>query len=139
MEWVKEILRDLKVTADNVANPAFGSKSPVNLNPTGEKWLIESGLKEYLDIHKTDLIKTCEEKKATNPYEVQEYIFKLFDTLKFESSFDDKLKKFAFEKGSTMNIVRRVGAIYFRNVCLSEFGMDREDIDKHDPENRKTK
>ena len=33
-----------------------------------------------------------------------------------------------------MNIMRRIAAIYFRNLCLNEFGMKTEDIDIHDPE-----
>ena len=43
MTWVKETLHDLRITVDNLVNPAFGSKSPVKLNEMGEKWLVESG------------------------------------------------------------------------------------------------
>lgn len=134
MKWVKDILHDLKIASDNAVKPVFSSKSPVNLNETGIKWLAESGLKDYIDSHKVELMKRCEDKKTTNPYEVQEHVFKLFDTMQFDGDFEDKLKKFAFEKGSSMNIVRRVGGIYFRNLCLEAFGMDKEDIDKHNPE-----
>lgn len=138
MDWVKEILHDLKVTSDNAIKPVFTSKSPVNLNQTGEAWLIESGLKDYIDGHKEELMKDCEGKKVTNPYEVQIHVFRMFDNYKFDDVFDDKLKKFAFEKGSTMSIVRRVAGIYFRNLCLEKFGMNKEDIDKHDPEKKQT-
>jgi hypothetical protein len=134
MQWVRDILSDLKTASDNVITPAFGSRSPVNLNATGEEWLVDSGLKDYLDTHKDELIEMCEEKRDTNPYEVQKHIFRVFDTLVFEDNFEDELKKFAFEKGATMNIVRRVGAIYFRNLCLAKFGMNKDDIDRHDPE-----
>jgi hypothetical protein len=133
MDWVKEILKDLKTGADNASNPAFGAHSPVNLNPTGEAWIVESGLKEYIDSHKDELLKQCEDKRNTNPYEVQKHIFKLFDEMQFDTALDDKLKKFAFQKGTTMSVLRRVGGIYLRNVCLDNFGMAKEDIDKHDP------
>ena len=83
-------------------------------------------------------MKVCEEKKDTNPYEIEQHIFKVFDTLDFESGFEDKLKEFAFQKGTTMNIIRRVGAIYFRNICLDEYKMKREDIDRHNPEQEKS-
>ena len=135
MKWVKEILHKLDVASDNIAKPAFGSSSPINLNATGEKWLIDSGLKEYLDDQKSELMKICEEKRGTNPYEVQQHIFSAFDTLVFKPDFENKLKKFAFEQGTTMNLIRRVGAIYFRNVCLTDFDMNKEDIDKYNPEN----
>lgn len=130
MQWVKEILNDVKIAFDNTTTnkPAFSSLSPINLTPTGEEWLIKSGL----DTHKNELMKTCEEKRGTNPYEVQKYIFRIFDTLDFEPDFEDKLKEFAFGKGITMNIMRRVGAIYFRNLCFDQFGMNKENIDKHD-------
>lgn len=136
MQWVKDILNDLKIGSDNAARPAFGSHSPVSLNELGEAWLTESGLKDYIDSHKADLMKICEEKRDTNPYEVQKHIFKSFDNLVLETNFDDNLKKFAFDKETTMGILRRIGAIYFRNVCLVEFGMSKEDIDKHDPDKK---
>jgi hypothetical protein len=121
MEWVKEILRDLKVGVDNAtgAAPAFGAGSPIDLKPVGVEWLEQSGMKAYIDKNKTDLMARCEEKRTTNPYEVQKHIFATFDTLTFPNEVDDKLKKFAFEKGSTMAVVRRVGALYLRNLCLT--------------------
>ncbi len=134
MEWVKETLKELKTSNDNAPNPAFASHSPINLTERGSEWLEESGLKEYVNGHKNELIRVCEEKRATNPYEVQNHIFKLFDTLPFEPEFEDGLKTFAYQKGTSMDIMRRVGAIYFRNLCIAEFGMNKDDIDKHDPQ-----
>lgn len=136
MQWVKDTLHDLKVGTENsnASAPAFGEGSPINLKPIGEKWLNESGLKEYIDRKKSELLKICEEKKDSNPYEVQTYVFRAFDTLVLEPEFEDKLKKFAYEKGTSMSILRRVGAIYFRNLCLDDFGMNKDDIDKHDPQ-----
>ncbi|MFY9462732.1 MAG: hypothetical protein WAP52_00920 [Candidatus Sungiibacteriota bacterium] len=135
MSWVKETLNDLKVSTDNAntSAPAFGSGSPIDLKPIGEQWLIESGLKEYIETNKDELMKICEEKRGSNPYEVQKHIFKTFDMFSLPSEFEDKLKKFAFEKGTTMGILRRVGAIHIRNLCLTDFGMNKDDIDKHAP------
>jgi hypothetical protein len=138
MDWVKDTMGELKLAIDNINTKAFASHSPVNLTVAGENWLAESGLKQYLDTNKDELLKVCEEKKTTNPYEVQAHVFKYFDTMIFKDNFEDKLKKFAFEKGLTMETVRRIGAIYFRNMCLDQFGMKRDDIDKHDPAKPKT-
>jgi len=138
IQWLKEAVNELKVNSENENTPAFGTHSPVRLNPNGEDWLVFSGLKNYIDSHKSELIKICEEKRITNPYEVQKHIFKSFDVLSFEPAFDDTLKKFAYERGITTSILRRVGAIYFRDICLNEFKMNKEDIDKHDPERQKT-
>jgi len=127
-------MEPILIQINNTANPAFGSRSPVNLNPTGEVWLNESGLKDYLDRNKDYFLKECMGKKETNPYEVQKHTFKLFDEINLDPSFEDKLKKFAFEKGTTMAVVRRVGGIYLRNLCLENFRMNKDEIDRHDPE-----
>jgi len=137
MEWVKETLHDLKTGADNTANPAYTVHSPVNLNSTGKQWIVESGLKDYIDSNKSYFIGQCEEKKETNPYEVQKHAFKLFDEIKFDPALEDKLKKFAYEKGTTMSVIHRIGGIYLRNLCLESFNMNTEDIDKHDPDKPK--
>ncbi len=133
MKWMKETINELKISSDNQNNKAFAVNSPVNLTGVGEKWLEESGLKEHIDNNKQKYIDSCEEKKNTNPYEVQQHIFRLFDELSFETAFEDKLKAFAFEQGTTMAIIRRIGGIYLRNLCLENFGMNRDDIDNHTP------
>ena len=133
MTWVKESLRDLKINAENARTPAFAAHSPINLNATGEQWLIDSGLKEYIDLNRDYFIKICQDKKGTNPYEVQEHTFSLFSDINFDPALDDKLKKFAFEKGTSMGVLRRIGAIHLRNLCLESFGMNKDDIDKHVP------
>jgi hypothetical protein len=69
----------------------------------------------------------------SNPYEVQNNAFKAFDDLELSRVFEDKLKVFAYSKGTTMEVMRRVGGIYLRNLCLSDKGMTSEEIDKHDP------
>ena len=135
MKWVQDILRELKLLTDNSAKPAFATHSPVNLNETGKQWLVESGLGKYVEDSKEYFLKMCQEKKDTNPYEVQKHIFRLLDEHTFDAAFEDKLKKFAFEKGTTMAVVKRIAAIHVRNLCLDTFGMNKEDIDKHKPEN----
>jgi hypothetical protein len=133
MEWVKETLHDLKTGADNASNPAYAVHSPVNLNSTGEIWIARSGLRDYIDLRKESFFKACEIKKDTNPYEVQKRTFKLLDELEFDLAFEDALKKFSYEQGTTMSVLRRIGGIYLRNLCLENFNMKKEDIDKHDP------
>lgn len=133
MDWVKDTLKDLKTAADNTANPAFAAHSPINLTPLGEMWLVESGLKEYIDSNKDFFLQQCTDKKETNPYEVQKHAFKLFDDTRFDEPTEDKFKKFAYSKGTSMAVLRRVGGIYLRNLCLESFGMNKEDIEKHEP------
>jgi hypothetical protein len=93
MEWVKEVLRDLKISSDNAATPAFGTHSPVNLNQTGEEWIVESGLKEYIENNKDYFLKECQEEKNKNPYEVQKRAFRLLDEVAFDPALEVRLKK----------------------------------------------
>ncbi len=134
IEWMKSAMNDLKTASDNAGSPAFSSQSPVNLNSRGEEWLDASGLKKYLDENQNRFMNVCEDQRRTSPYDVQQCIFQYFDIVEFEPEIEKKLKEFAFSKGTTMNIMRRIAAIYFRNLCLNEFGMKTEDIDIHDPE-----
>ena len=133
MEWVKGILKEVKLASDNAATPAFAAHSPINLNALGDKFLNESGLKNYIDTNKDFLLNQCRDHGVENPYEVQQHAFKLMDGYKFDEAFYQNLQKFAFEKGTTIDVLRRVGGIYLRNVCLDSLGMNRADIDKHTP------
>jgi hypothetical protein len=123
MEWVKSTLNDLKVAVDNGPRQVFGAGSPIDLRPVGMKWLIDSGLKGYIDSNTDKLLDRCDVKTPTNSYEVQKHVFAMFDTLEFAAEVDNRVKKFAYEQGTTLAILRRVGAIYLRNLCLERFGM----------------
>ncbi len=129
LEWIVDRLKDLKIDIDNVRNQAFQNNSPLVLTPKGKTWLNDSGLKEHIEANLPVLRKSCSEKKETNAYEVQQHVFSLFDKMEFDKSFDDKLKQYAYEQGISMEVLRRIGAIYFRDICLADFKMDMKDLD----------
>lgn len=131
VEKIDSKIRELSIKLSNEEEQFFGTNSPIKLNPEGQKILHESGLQKYIDTHKEEFIKTCEEKRSSNSYEVQQHIFNMFDSIEFESEFDNKVKEYAYSNGLEMEIIRRVGAIYFRDICLGEFGMNPADIDNH--------
>jgi hypothetical protein len=131
--WIKNILKSMKINLDNKDVGAFAAQSPISLTEVGRKFLNESSIKEYVDSSISSLVQRCEAKKTANPYEVQQHIFNLFSSIEFPKEVDDKIKKYAFEKGIGSDIIRRVGAIYFRDICLDNFGMSKYEIDKHDP------
>jgi hypothetical protein len=129
MEWVKSAITDLKVHADNrlTKGQAFIAQSPICLTPMGEAWLKESGLKAYIDARIAALLACCVGVRDTNPYEVQQFVFSLFADQQLDATFEDTLEKFAFERGTTMAVLRRVGAIYFRDICLAKFNMKTQE------------
>lgn len=141
LEGVKERVKDmkenvslrieeLKTDVNNIRLNAFSSNSPISLTEKGWEILNESGLKEYIDTKKDTLLTACSPKKETNPYEVQEHVFTMFSEYTFEEEIYDTLQIYAFEKGIPMDIIRRVGAIYFRDICLTSFGMNAEELGK---------
>ncbi len=109
---------------------AFGSASPISLKPTGAKALEESGLKKWIDDNKERLVLDCENKNnLKNQYNIQECAFKFFDSVDF-GDFNEKLKKSAFLYGWSIEIMRRIGGIYFRDILLKKNGFTPKDLDK---------
>src|SRR3989344_7470040 len=126
INWIKESITKLEGRVDN----AFASGSPVKLLPKGVEILEQSGLKEYVDKHKNDLMEKCKfTKNLTNQYDIQESAFECFDKLDF-GEFEPKLKETAFKYGMSIETIRRIGGIYFRDFLLSKNGFTPEDLDK---------
>lgn len=133
MEWIKNLLKNLKIDFNNKEAEVFVKQSPVELTPKGEKLLEESGLKKYIADNQESFISKCKDTKIiNNAYDVQEYIFNLMDNWSFEINFERKLKKYAYEKGIEIDILRRIAGIYLRNICISKMNLDKQDIDKHE-------
>ncbi len=131
VDWLKDKINDIKASIDNTKIDAFRNASPVALTEIGTNFLDKSGMKDYIDNNKETLVNVCNEVRNTNAYEVQKHIFKYFDNVEFDVDHDKQIKNFAYNKGISTDILRRAGAIYFRDVCLKEFDMKAEDIDNH--------
>jgi hypothetical protein len=110
---------------------AFDSHSPISLTDKGQKLLADSGMKKYIDNNRDVFLANCEDKTTTNSYEIQEHIFSLFSKYTFPPEIDDMLKEYAFNQGVDMSVIRRIGAIYFRDICLKHFQKDPAEIDLH--------
>lgn len=133
----KEIRPDLKdirerfFALEGKASNFFQTASPVSLTPQGENALEETGLKAYLDTNKDSLIKTCENnKELKTAYDIQTAVFEFFDTYKFPEEMENSIKKSAYNLGTSPEILKRIGAIYFRKFCLDKHNFKEEDLDK---------
>lgn len=134
---IKPDLKDIRerfFALEGKSSSFFQTASPVQLLGKGEEALEKSGFKKYIDDNKSSLFKDCDPKKETTAYEVQEHIFRLFDEMIFDEENDKKFKEYAYQQGIAMTLLRRVGAIYFRNICLDKFKMKPDDIDKQVPQ-----
>lgn len=110
---------------------SFATQSPISLLPRGKDILDHSGLKKYIDDNKDILLEQCKSKKIlSNPYDIQESSFRFFDEIEFPVELEEKIKNAAFNFGSSLEVIRRIGGIYFRDICLSKLGFKPEDLDK---------
>lgn len=124
--WIKDNITKLEGRMDN----AFGSSSPVKLLSRGIEVLEGSGLKEYINANKDDIMSNCKLKNnPTNQYDIQESAFECFDKLDF-GEFEPKLKEASYRYGMSIETIRRIGGIYFRDILLSKNGFTPEDLDK---------
>ena len=117
VEWLKEILRGLKINSENGAPRLFDASSPISLTRAGLGILKRSGLKSYIDAHREELVGRCHAKTLSDPYKLQSCAFRLFADLAFDESFAQHLNEFAFANGMSADLLRRVGAIYFRDLA----------------------
>jgi hypothetical protein len=116
VEWLTETLRGLKLSSENNSAKLFRVRSPISLTPAGRRVLILSGLKSYIDGHKDQLIAQCRRKHSSDPYELQISAFRLFAGVVFGRAFEQQLNEFAFANGMSADLLRRVGAIYLRDI-----------------------
>jgi len=118
VDWLTDAVRDLMVKADNVSSKLFDTGSPISLTRAGRQSLEESGLKSYIDARRGDLLEQVRTAAPFDLYRMQEAAFRLFARMPFEDGFARRLKKYAFETGTSTDLLRRVGAIYLRDIAL---------------------
>jgi hypothetical protein len=134
-DTIKPDLKDVRerfATLEGKAANLFQAHSPISLTDKGKDYLESSGLKDYIDEHKDSLMEQCDHTVSmSTPYDVQQIAFTLFDEIDFPEDVDKQLKNYAFEQGASTDALRRVGALYFRDLALAAHGFTSEDIDKN--------
>jgi len=112
------------------ATGTLKTASPITLNEKGEKFLHESGLAGYIVENKDKLLVACDHlHEQSSAYDVQMSAFTLFDTHVFDEPFELKLKDYAYSQGIGLDVLRRVGGIYLRDLCLAQMKLSFPDLD----------
>lgn len=107
----------------------YAGRSPARLLFRGAKILEESGLRRWIDENRAALLGQCRKRSAMeNPYDIQAAVFAFFDKITFPPSMEENLKTCAFRNGIEMNNLRRIGGIYFRDLCLDNAGFELQDL-----------
>jgi hypothetical protein len=118
-DWLANAVRDLAIKMENVSAKAFEIGSPLSLTATGEQLLRDSGLKSYIDRHRDELTAQLRANAPFDLYTIQEREFRLFDHISLDESFARHMNKCAFRSGTSTDLLRRVGAIYLRDITVA--------------------
>jgi hypothetical protein len=118
-QWLADIVRDLAIRIENISARAFESSSPISLTATGEQLLRDSGLKSYIDQRRDELTARLRARAPFDLYTIQESSFRLFERLSLDDSFARHLNKFAYTNGTSTDLLKRVGAIYLRDIAIA--------------------
>ncbi len=115
VEWLKETVSELLITAENVRAKLFKNGSPVSLTANGYHVLARSGLRSYVDAKRRALVSALD--TSSNRYELQRKAFQLFSELRLEEPVARHLQNFAFANGISTDLLRRLAAIYLRDLA----------------------
>ncbi len=118
VEWLSDAVRDLTIRAENIPSKLFKTGSPVSLTAAGYRHLEQkqSGLKSYIDRRKDVLVWQLRASAPFDRYRVQNSAFRLLAHIRFDDAFGRQLNAFAFDRGISTDLLRRVAAIYLRDI-----------------------
>jgi hypothetical protein len=117
--WLKDAISELVINAENVRTKLFQNGSPVSLTAAGYHTLQRSGLKSYIDAKKQPLLRALKLGTTSDAYELQRRTFRLLSELPFEDVVAQHLNSFAFNNGIDLSLLRRIGAIYLRDLAAN--------------------
>jgi hypothetical protein len=118
-DWLANAVRDLTIKTEDLSARAFDASSPISLTATGEQLLRDSGFRSYIDRHRDELTTQLRANTAFDLYTIQESAFRLLDRISLDDSFARHLNKFAYRNGTSTDLLRRVGAIYLRDIAVA--------------------
>jgi hypothetical protein len=118
VQWLADVVRDLTVRAENITSRLFDTGSPVSLTRAGYRHLEQSGFKSYIDRRRVDLLRQLPTGDPLDLYRVQDAAFRMLSSMPLERTFARRLNQFAFDHGISTDLLRRLAAIYLRDVMV---------------------
>jgi hypothetical protein len=117
--WLKEMLSELSIRAENATAKLFKNGSPVSLTSTGYHVLARCGLRSFVDAHRRTLLDAVNAESLSDRYEIQRRAFSLMAELTLDDAVARHLTSFAFSNGMSTTILRRAAAIYLRDLAVA--------------------
>lgn len=116
--WLKGVISELAINAENVSAKLFRSGPSPSLTAAGYHVLQRSGLKSYIDTKRSILLTTLKARTSGDPHAIQQRAFRLVAELSLEDAVERHLNTFALNNGLSADLLRRVGAIYLRDIAI---------------------
>lgn len=117
-EWLREMVTELLVAHENDRAELFNNTPQLSLTTKGYHALARSGLRSYIDANKRRLLSQIGNETLSSAYELQSRAFRVFADLSLEEPVARNLNTFAFANGTSPTLLRRLGAIYLRDIAL---------------------
>jgi hypothetical protein len=115
---LEEMLTELLLNSENQQAKVFTNSLAVSLTTDGYHALARSGLRSYIDANRKQLISQFGDITRSESYELQRRAFRFFSELSFDDPVARHLNRFAFANGMSTILLRRVGAIYLRDIVV---------------------
>lgn len=97
----------------------FKTSSPKNLTEVGIKMLNESGLKDFIDANKDELIKKVESNKPQTNYDIEQSAINAMLPLAGDTRLN-KIKEYVFQNGKDLTMMLIASGIYLRDLIISK-------------------
>ena len=118
--WLKEMISELSIKAENATTKLFKNGSPVSLTSSGYHVLARCGLRSFVDAHRRTLLASLNAESLSDRYEIQRRAFSLLAELTLDDAVARHLRNFAFSNGLSTTILRRAAAIYLRDMAVGQ-------------------
>lgn len=116
--WLEEMISELAIQAENVTAKLFENGSHPSLTANGYHALQRSGLRSYVDANRPTLLATLDAAKSREPHDIEQRAFGLLAELPLDGVVGLHLNRFAFSSGMSTTILRRLAAIYLRDLAV---------------------
>jgi hypothetical protein len=118
--WLKEMVSELSIKAENVSAKLFKNSSPASLTSAGYHALARCGLRSFVDAHRRTLLAALNAESLSDRYEIQRRAFSILAELTLDEPAARHLSTFAFSNGMSTAILRRAAAIYLRDLAVAQ-------------------
>lgn len=111
-----ENIKELKGVLDNIY---YQVSSPKTLTDAGKQMMKDSGLEDFINQNKEELMKKVNETKPKTEYDIEQNSSNIMLSLSNDSRIN-QIKDYAFKNGKDLNLMLMASGLYLRDIVISE-------------------